>query len=122
MPDAIASALQTPELIWLIMAISAAGLVRGFTGFGTALIFVPVAGQYLPPADVILLMACTGMVSNMAILPKAWGTADRREVGALVLAAVVTIPFGIWVMSYLDTLTIRWIVAVVAGTTLVAVI
>ena len=85
MPEAVTSALQTPGLIWLVLAISAAGLVRGFTGFGTALIFVPVAGQFLPPADVILLMACTGIVSTMAILPKAWGTADRREVGALVL-------------------------------------
>lgn len=122
MPEALQSALQTPGLIWLVLAISVAGLVRGFTGFGTALIFVPVAGQFLPPADVILLMACTGIVSTMAILPKAWGTADRREVGALVLAALVTIPFGIWIMSFLDGLTIRWIVTIVAGTTLVAVV
>jgi uncharacterized membrane protein YfcA len=122
MPEALQSALHTPGLIWMVLAISAAGLVRGFTGFGTALIFVPVAGQFLPPADVILLMACTGIASTMAILPKAWGTADRREVGALVLAAVVTIPIGIWIMSFLDGLTVRWIVVAVASTTLVAVI
>ena len=89
MPDALQSALQIPGLIWMVLAICMAGLVRGFTGFGTALIFVPIAGQFLPPADVVLLMACTGIVSTMAILPRAWGTADRREVGALVLQQLV---------------------------------
>jgi uncharacterized membrane protein YfcA len=122
MPDALAAALLTNGLPWLLLTIGVAGLVRGFTGFGTALVFVPVAGQFLPAPDIILLMACTGLVSTVAILPKAWGNADKREVGALALAAMLTIPVGVWALGYLDGLTIRWIVACVAGLTLTALV
>ena len=53
MPDTLLQAWATPGLIWLLVAIGIAGIVRGFTGFGTALIFVPVAGIFLSPAIVI---------------------------------------------------------------------
>lgn len=95
--------------------------MRGFTGFGTALIFVPVAGQFLAAGDVIMVMAMTGLFSMAALLPGALRTADKREVGGLALAAAFSVPFGIWVLSQLDALTIRWIVSVVVALTLVAV-
>lgn len=122
MPEALSTAFQIYGMQWLVLTIAIAGLVRGFSGFGTALIFVPVAGQFLPPAEVILLIAILGIGSNAVLVPKAWGTADRGEVGALVLAAMITLPLGIWVMSQLDTLTVRWIVTAIASLTLVTII
>lgn len=53
MPDLILQVWATPGLIWLLLAISVAGIVRGFTGFGTALVFVPVAGIFLLPQTVV---------------------------------------------------------------------
>ncbi|QGX98762.1 sulfite exporter TauE/SafE family protein [Roseovarius faecimaris] len=122
MPDLLREVLATPGLIWLILTISVAGVVRGFTGFGTALIFVPVAGIFLPPTMVIAIMTLTGVASNAALLPRAWGKADRREVGTLALAAVVTVPLGLWLISVVDREVIRWIVSFVAAVTLVVVI
>jgi uncharacterized membrane protein YfcA len=55
-------------------------------------------------------------------LPRAWGQADRREVGVLALAALITVPLGLWLMGMLDPVTIRWIVATVAAITLGALI
>ena len=79
MPDWLAPVLAVPGLGWMVFTIAAAGVVRGFTGFGTALIFVPVAGQFLPPADVILLITLTGVGSTVALLPRAWKDADKAE-------------------------------------------
>lgn len=122
MPEALGTALATPGLGWMALAILTAGLVRGFTGFGTALIFVPVAGQFLPGPDVIAIMALTGMFSTVALVPGAWKLADRGEVGALAFAAAVCVPVGLWVLSVLDPLTLRWIVSGVVAATLAAVI
>ncbi len=122
MPEALIQVWATPGLIWLILTISVAGIVRGFTGFGTALIFVPVAGIYLPPAVVIGVITLTGIASTGALLPRAWGQADRREVGLLALAALVTVPLGLWIMASLDTGVVRWIVAAIAGLTLAALV
>ena len=122
MPEALITALGTPGLVLLMLAIGVAGIVRGFTGFGTALIFVPVAGIFLPPAVVIGVIVVTGIFSTGALLPRAWGQASRAEVGLLALAALVTVPLGIWLLEQLDALTIRWIVAIVAGLTLTALV
>lgn len=122
MPEAFGAALATPGLPWLLLAIGVAGVVRGFTGFGTALIFVPVAGIFLAPQVVVGVMMLTGLVSSAALLPRAWGQADRREVGLLALAAVLTVPLGLWLMTQLDPVLIRWCVAVIAGITLAALI
>lgn len=103
---------------WLATAIGVAGIVRGFTGFGTALIFVPVAGRFLAPADLITVMAMTGIVSTAAILPRAWRAGDRRDVGILILSAVPIVPVGLWTMSLLPIETVRWCVAVAAAVTL----
>lgn len=122
MPEAFAAALATPGLIPLCLTVAAAGLVRGFTGFGTALIFVPVAGIYLPPPAVVGVMAVMGIFANMAVLPGAWRDADRIDVAVLAGAAIVTVPLGLALMARLDTDLIRWIVAVAAFLTLSAMV
>jgi uncharacterized membrane protein YfcA len=106
----------------MLLTIAAAGLVRGFTGFGTAMIFVPVGGIFLPTADVVFLMAATGIFSTAALFPAAWQQADKAEISALAIAAGITVPFGLWIMTQLDGLTLRWIAAGVIGTTLLAVV
>ena len=118
MPEILASALATPGLGWLWLTIAVAGVVRGFTGFGTALIFVPVAGIFLEPERVIALITLTGVASTAALLPKAWGQASHKEVGLMAGAAVLTVPAGLAALSVLDHDTVRWIVAGVAAVTL----
>ena len=120
MPDLLAQVWATPGLIWLILAISVAGIVRGFTGFGTALVFVPVAGIFLQPQAVIAVITLTGLASMAALLPRAWGQADRPEVGVLVFAAVLTVPLGLLLLDMIDRETVRWIVSGVAAITLAA--
>lgn len=122
MPDILAQVWATPGLFWILFVISLAGIVRGFSGFGTALIFVPVAGIFLPPQTVIAVMALTGIASTAALIPRAWRQAARAEVGLLALAAMLTVPLGLWVMTILDQTTVRWIVAMVAGGTLMVLV
>ncbi|NRB04488.1 MAG: sulfite exporter TauE/SafE family protein [Rhodobacteraceae bacterium] len=122
MPEALASVFATPGFFWLVLTIAVAGIVRGFTGFGTALIFVPVAGQFLPPEVIILVVTVTGVGSAAALLPRAWSRADRGEIGVLVGAAVVTVPLGLWILTQIEVLTVRWVVAGIACITLAAVV
>lgn len=121
-PDWLAPVLLVPGLGWMVLTITVAGIVRGFTGFGTALIFVPVAGQFLPAADVILIITMTGVGSTAALLPRAWKDADRAEVGLVALCAMLTVPLGVQALQALPDGTIRWSVTAIAGGTLLALI
>ncbi|SFR10880.1 sulfite exporter TauE/SafE family protein [Poseidonocella sedimentorum] len=122
MPDGLGAALAAPGLGWLGLVIFVAGIVRGFTGFGTGLIFVPIAGLFLPPADCVLIMALTGLGSTITLLPEAWGRADRAEVFSLAIAASLAIPAGLWLLTSLNPETVRWAVALVAGLTLLGLV
>ncbi len=122
MPDAALAALALPGFWWLAATLAVAGVVRGFTGFGSALIFVPIAGIFLPPVHVIAIIALVEVASIVALVPRAWGHADRSQVGLLVLAALPTVPLGLMVMEALDAVAVRWIVAIFAGATLIALI
>lgn len=122
MPDALAQALATPGLGWLLPVIGVAGLVRGFAGFGTALIFAPVANIFLDPKQVITVIVLTGFASNAVVLPRAWRQASRGEVGILVMAALLTVPAGLWLVDVLDKTTVRWVVTFVAGGMLAALV
>jgi len=120
MPDALSALSATPGLAWLLLAITMAGIIRGFTGFGTALIFAPVANIFLEPRQVITVIALTGVASNAVILPRAWRQAGRKEVGLLVAAALLTVPVGLGLLEMLDRTAVRWIVTAVAGGMLAA--
>lgn len=122
MPETLGAVLVTPGLGWMALAILAAGIVRGFTGFGTALIFVPVAAQFLPLAEVVLIMAVTGLFSAAVLVPGAWRVADKKEVANLFISAAITVPLGVWLLTVLDAITIRWIVVGIATVTLAAII
>ena len=101
MPDALSAALATPGLVWLLLVITVAGIIRGFTGFGTALIFAPVANIFLEPRQVVTVIALTGL---------------------LVAAALLTVPVGLGLLDVLDRTAVRWIVTGIAGGMLAALV
>ena len=83
MPDALAAALAQPGLGWLICATFVAGMVRGFTGFGTALIFMPVAAQHLDPVWAVLTMVVMELFGPLPNLP---GPHQIMNAGAAIAA------------------------------------
>ncbi len=122
MPEIVRGVLATPGLLWIAIAFLSAGHVRGFTGFGTALIVMPVAAVFLPMPIAIALVMMTGMASWPLIVPRAIREADRREVLAMATAAAVTTPVGIWLLTWVDRDVLRWMVALAATTTLAALV
>lgn len=120
--DVFAEALATEGLWAICLIYLVAGIVRGFTGFGTALIVVPVAGVFLEPTQILMMIAVSGILSNFFLVPRAWGNADRGEVGILSAAAIIGMPLGIWLVTLIDATAIRWAVAAMAATTLAAVV
>lgn len=114
--------LDEAGLAVLIVTMAVAGIVRGFTGFGTALIFVPVAGMFLPPSQVIAVVVLTGLPSGAVLVPGALRQGATREVVWLIAGALLTLPFALWLGEKIDATLIRWLVASVAGGMLLALI
>lgn len=122
MPEIVRGVLGTPGLLSIAIAFLCAGLVRGFTGFGTALIVMPVGAAFLPMPLAIALVMFAGMFTWPLIVPRAVREAERREVLALAAAAIVAAPLGVWLLTVIDREALRWAVSVAAGLTLAALV
>ena len=104
-----------PDLPLLILITLAAALARGFSGFGAALIFVPLASALLGPQVAVPLLLVTDGVMTAGMIPGAARTADRGEVLTMAAGALVGVPVGVWVLGSLDPLAIRWAIVALAA-------
>jgi uncharacterized membrane protein YfcA len=92
-----------------------AALARGFSGFGGALIFVPLASAVLGPRTSVPLLLIVDGILTLGFIPNAWRLANRREVGVMALGAVVGVPLGAWFLASVDPTAIRWAIIIVAA-------
>lgn len=107
----LATALATDGLLWLVVAVFIAGLVRGFAGFGSAMIIMPVASSVLTPVEAVLFLICAELVGPLPNARAAWRDGTPREVGVLVLGALLALPLGVWALSTMDATAFGWIVS-----------
>jgi uncharacterized membrane protein YfcA len=87
------------------------GTARGFSGFGSALIFMPLASSMAAPRLVAALLLIIDFLAAAPLVPNAWKHADRRATAVIVLGALVGVPIGTWFLSRLDSVTTRWIIS-----------
>jgi uncharacterized membrane protein YfcA len=95
-----------------LMAVAlVASIARGFSGFGAALIFMPLASAVTQPRTAAALLLIIDLVAAAPFAPNAWKKADRRAVGLMVLGALLTVPLGTYALTRLDPVITRWIIS-----------
>jgi uncharacterized membrane protein YfcA len=85
-----------------------AGLARGFSGFGAALIFIPLASATLGPRLAAPLLMVVDNLTTFPLIPAAWRGADRIQVASLAAGALFGAPIGTWLLLHLDPAALRW--------------
>ena len=96
------------QLIGIAGAALLGGLSRGFSGFGAALVFVPLASAAVGPRAAIPVLALLETVSCLVFLPGAWAYGARREVSVMAVGAIAAVPFGSLVLAHADPVALRW--------------
>src|SRR3984893_18059655 len=87
------------------------GTARGFSGFGSALICMPLASSMAAPRLVAALLLIIDFVAAAPLVPNAWKHADRKATAVTVLGALIGVPIGTYFLSRLDPGTTRWIIS-----------
>ena len=97
-----------PALLISVVAAFAAAMVRGFSGFGSGLIFMPLAAACLGPR---LAVGVLFVIDSILIIPYALAATQRiewREILPLAAGALLTVPAGVFVLLHVDPVPLRW--------------
>jgi uncharacterized protein len=104
------TALLDARFGWAIAIAALAGLVRGFSGFGAALMFIPLAGILYGPKVAVLALWVIDGIATAPFLPPHLRRAVWREVGPLLIGSTALLPLGVWVLAHTDPVPLRWAV------------
>jgi uncharacterized membrane protein YfcA len=97
-------------MFFLIGSAFVAGLARGFSGFGSALIFIPLASSIIGARLASPLLLVIDFVAAAPLIPNGWQHADRGDVGTMLIGSFVGVPIGAWALTQMDPLAVRWMI------------
>src|SRR5438105_3124014 len=107
MPD-LAFAAE-PRFFLIAAAAVLAGFVRGFSGFGGAMIFVPLASLAYEPKLAIVWAVMADNFVSWPMLPPAFRACRWREILPMAAGAAVGTPLGVQILRTVDPTILRWV-------------
>jgi uncharacterized membrane protein YfcA len=113
LPDLL-SGFSLLTLALTVLVAATAGLARGFSGFGGALIFMPAASALVGPAVAAPVLLLADGVLSLSFLPGAWARARRKDVALMASGALVGVPLGTLILNHADPLPLRWAISITA--------
>ena len=87
------------------------GLIRGFTGFGSALIYIPLISAVYGPRVAVPTLLLIDTICSLPWAVKAMPACNWREVWPVAIAGTLTLPLGVALLVYVDPLWLRWFIS-----------
>lgn len=91
--------------------VCAGGIVRGFTGFGSGLVMVPLLTLLWGPVEALTTTVGIGIFATFQLVPRAMRLANWRDIGPIMGATVACTPLGTALLVSLDPLVVKKIIA-----------
>lgn len=106
----IFSSFSPNVLTFLAGVLFIAGAVRGFAGFGAAMVFMPVATSLIAPPTAAASFLFLDFVIGMPMVVRAVRICDWHTVLPAAIASVIFVHVGTWFLANTDVLVLRWII------------
>lgn len=88
------------------------GLVRGYTGFGSGMVMIPLMALMWGPIEAIITTVTLGALAVVQLTPKALPLSNWRDTGPMVATAILLTPIGTYMLVSFDAEIIKNIIAV----------
>jgi uncharacterized membrane protein YfcA len=107
-----AAALADPRIFAAMAVAALAGLTRGFSGFGGAMVYMPLIAAIYDPRIAAVTILLVDFVSATPFAIPEVRRCTWREVAPLSVAMAAGLPIGVWLLIVLDPIVLRWLIAV----------
>ena len=93
--------------LWTALGVTlVAGLMRGFAGFGSAMLMAPIFAILFGSADMVVTVVAIELVVSVQLFPQVRRHADWRVLTPMSVAACAAMPLGVWLLASVDKNTI----------------
>ncbi len=99
--------LLTPTTAFAVALVAFAGVLRGFSGFGSAMVLAPTLAVLYPLTEAVPLVILLEVALSFQLLPGAMRLVVRREIGAMSAAALPGLALGAWLLAIVPGYTLR---------------
>ena len=111
-PPAMPDLLSFPFLVSAVVA-CIAGMVRGFAGFGAAMLMTPIFSALYGPAVGIALCLLLEIAVALPLVPGVVRLVDWRRIGLLLVAAALAVPLGTHTLTGVEPEPMRWAISAI---------
>jgi len=105
--------LWTTDLLWLYGFAVLTGLVRGFSGFGAAMVFIPLASILVPPQTAVITLWLIDVLVTSPLTIKGMRHGHWPEILPLFLGAMAGVPLGVWLLATTPETPMRWTISII---------
>jgi uncharacterized membrane protein YfcA len=93
--------------LWTAIGVTlVAGLMRGFAGFGSAMLMAPIFAILFGSAEMVVTVVAIELVVSVQLFPQVRQHADWKTLMPMSLAACIAMPVGVWLLANIDKSTI----------------
>jgi uncharacterized membrane protein YfcA len=93
--------------LWTAIGVTlVAGLMRGFAGFGSAMLMAPIFAILFGSAEMVVTVVAIELVVSVQLFPQVRSHADWKTLMPMSVAACIAMPFGVWLLASIDKNTI----------------
>jgi uncharacterized membrane protein YfcA len=99
---AVLQHILSVELLAAAVLLFGAGIVRGFTGFGAALLLAPVLAYLFGAANGVAIIILLNMFVSVQLMSAALRVSNFAGVGWVTVGACAAMPLGVWALGSFD--------------------
>lgn len=100
-------------LVIVLVVLAVGGFVQAVTGFGFALFSVPLLSFVIGPTQAVLVAIVIGLAMAIGVVARERAHLAWRDLTVLVVAGLLGLPLGLWVLTVLEARALTVLVAVV---------
>ena len=115
-PEVLPAALMTA------LAALLAGLARGFSGFGAAMIYVPIASATLGPVVAMPVLLIADLMVASPMIARAARACSWPDIRAVAAGGLLGLPIGNQILTASDPIAVRWAVTALILASLAAMV
>lgn len=105
--------LEGVELAYLAAVFGVGSFIRGFTGFGSSMIYVVGLTFTIPASEAVPLILILEVIASAGLLPAVWRQVEWRSFAQLLLACIVATPLGLALLAWLPPPPMQAVIALV---------